>query len=187
MTINRRSVIVLGANAALRVRQGALEIEHGPAAERIKLRVDIDDPPPSRNPLRRARRISRGEALRWCAQRGVVIVMPDGPGRALTFIETALRGAIRRDVARRRPCDHPGTMCGRSGSGRARDRTSEDRGGHGASWSARHGARPFDNRSMQGESGSRAQRCGDRRYRSQGRVCLLAIVARPWIDRAQGP
>jgi CRISPR/Cas system-associated endonuclease Cas1 len=31
-----------------------------------------------------------GEALRWCAQRGVVIVMPDGPGRALTFIETAL-------------------------------------------------------------------------------------------------
>ena len=63
MTINRRSVIVLGANAALRVRQGALEIEHGPAAERIKLRVDIDDPPPSRNPLRRARRISQRRGI----------------------------------------------------------------------------------------------------------------------------
>ena len=40
------------------------------------------------------------------------------------------RGAIRRDVARRRPCDHPGTMCGRSGSSRAGDCASEDRGGH---------------------------------------------------------
>ena len=34
---------MLGANAALRVRQGALEIEHGLAVDRVKLRVDIDD------------------------------------------------------------------------------------------------------------------------------------------------
>ena len=42
----KQSVIVLGANAALRVRQGGLEIEHGPAAERVKLKIDIDDRPP---------------------------------------------------------------------------------------------------------------------------------------------
>jgi CRISP-associated protein Cas1 len=88
--VNRRSVIVLGANAALRVRQGALEIEHGPAAERVKLRVDIDEPPPRAVLFDGRGEFLSGEALRWCAQRGVVIVMPDGPGRALTFIETAL-------------------------------------------------------------------------------------------------
>ena len=128
-----------------------------------------------------------GEALRWCAQRGVVIVMPDGPGRALTFIETALEARSAETLRDVGPRHHSGPMRRRSGSDRAGDCTSEDRGGHRASRPARHGARPFDNRPMQGETGSCAQRCGDRRYRSQGRVCLLAIVARPWIDRAQGP
>src|SRR5271166_5334991 len=90
VTVNRRSVIVLGANAALRVRQGALEIEHGLALDRVKLRVDIDDRPPCAILFDGRGEILSGEALRWCAQRGVVIVMPDGPGRALTFIETAL-------------------------------------------------------------------------------------------------
>jgi CRISP-associated protein Cas1 len=90
MTVNRRSVIVLGANAALRVRQGGLEIEHGPAAERVKLKIDIDDRSPCAILFDGRGEFLSGEALRWCAQRGVVIVMPDGPGRALTFIETAL-------------------------------------------------------------------------------------------------
>src|SRR5271157_1738292 len=90
VTVNRRSVIVLGANAALRVRQGALEIEHGLAVDRVKLRVDIDDRPPCAILFDGRGEFLTGEALRWCAQRGVVIVMPDGPGRALTFIETAL-------------------------------------------------------------------------------------------------
>ncbi len=90
MTVNRRSVIVLGANAALRVRQGALEIEHGLAVDRVKLRVDIDDRPPCAILFDGRGEFLTGEGLRWCAQRGVVIVMPDGPGRALTFIETAL-------------------------------------------------------------------------------------------------
>jgi CRISP-associated protein Cas1 len=86
---NQRT-IVLGANAALRVRQGGLEIEHGPAAERVKLKIDIDDPKPCAILFDGRGEFLSGEALRWCAQRGVVIVMPDGPGRALTFIETAL-------------------------------------------------------------------------------------------------
>ena len=38
----KQSVIVLGANAALRVRQGGLEIEHGESLDRVKLRIDID-------------------------------------------------------------------------------------------------------------------------------------------------
>ena len=88
--VNRRSVNVLGANAVLRVRQGALEIEHGLAVDRVKLRVDIDDRPPCAILFDGRGEFLSGEALRWCAQRGVVIVMPDGPGRALTFIETAL-------------------------------------------------------------------------------------------------
>ena len=35
-------VLVLGAYAALRVRGGALEIEHGPHDERQTIRIDID-------------------------------------------------------------------------------------------------------------------------------------------------
>src|SRR5271155_2556260 len=93
-----RHVIVLGANAALRVRQGALEIEHGLAVERIKLRVDIDDPAPRAILFDGRGEFLTGEALRWCAQRGVVIVMPDGPGRALTFIETALEARSAETV-----------------------------------------------------------------------------------------
>ena len=81
---------MLGANAALRVRQGGLEIEHGPAAERVKLKIDIDDRSPCAILFDGRGEFLSGEALRWCAQRGVVIVMPDGPGRALTLIETAL-------------------------------------------------------------------------------------------------
>ena len=30
-----------------------------------------------------------GEALRWCARRGVVLVIPDGPGRMMTFLHSA--------------------------------------------------------------------------------------------------
>jgi CRISP-associated protein Cas1 len=92
---------VSGANAALRVRDGALEIEHGAAAERIKLRVDIDDPPPCAILFDGRGEFLSGEALRWCAQRGVVIVMPDGPGRLMTLVHSAAEasdGALLRDV-----------------------------------------------------------------------------------------
>jgi CRISP-associated protein Cas1 len=97
----RASVIVSGANAALRVRGGALEIEHGAAAERIKLRVDIDDPPPCAILFDGRGEFLSGEALRWCAQRGVVIVMPDGPGRMMTLLHSAAEASdseMLRDV-----------------------------------------------------------------------------------------
>jgi hypothetical protein len=38
-------VLVLGAYAALRVRGGALEIEHGPHDDRVTIRIDIDAEP----------------------------------------------------------------------------------------------------------------------------------------------
>ena len=41
-------VLVLGAYAALRVRGGALEIEHGPHDDRLTIRIDIDAEPKPR-------------------------------------------------------------------------------------------------------------------------------------------
>ena len=101
MARDRRNVVVLGANAALRVRRGALEIEHGPAAGRLHLCVDIDDPPPCAVLFDGRGEFLSGEALRWCARRGVVIVMPDGPGRMMTFLHSAIEasdGETLRDI-----------------------------------------------------------------------------------------
>jgi CRISPR/Cas system-associated endonuclease Cas1 len=82
--------IVLGANATLRVRRGALEIDHGPAAERINLRIDIDDALPCAILFDTGRgEFLSGEAMRWCARRGIAIVMPDGPGRMMTLLHSA--------------------------------------------------------------------------------------------------
>jgi CRISPR/Cas system-associated endonuclease Cas1 len=94
-------VIVLGANAAMRVRRGALDIDHGPAAERVNLRFDIDDTPPCAILFDGRGEFLSGEALRWCAARGVVIVMPDGPGRMMTLLHSAAEAsdsAALRDV-----------------------------------------------------------------------------------------
>src|SRR5271154_342767 len=93
--------IVLGANAALRVKGGALEIEHGPAAERIKLRVDIDDAPPLAILFDGRGEFLTGEAIRFCVARGGVIALPDGPGRMATIIASALEakdGETLRDT-----------------------------------------------------------------------------------------
>jgi hypothetical protein len=80
---------VLGANASMRVRRGALEIDHGPAVERVNLRIDIDDAPPCAILFDGRGEFLSGEALRWCARRGVVLVIPDGPGRMMTFLHSA--------------------------------------------------------------------------------------------------
>jgi CRISP-associated protein Cas1 len=101
MARDRSQVIVLGANAALRVRGGALDIVHGPTAERINLKIDIDDPPPCAILFDGRGEFLSGEALRWCAQRGVVIVMPDGPGRMMTLLHSAAEASdseMLRDV-----------------------------------------------------------------------------------------
>jgi CRISPR/Cas system-associated endonuclease Cas1 len=101
MARDRSHVIVLGANAALRVRSGALDIVHGPAAERVNLKIDIDDPPPCAILFDGRGEFLSGEALRWCAQRGVVVVMPDGPGRMMTLLHSAAEASdseLLRDV-----------------------------------------------------------------------------------------
>jgi hypothetical protein len=96
-----RPVIVLGSNAALRVRGGALDIVHGAVAERASLRIDIDEPPPRAILFDGRGEFLSGEALRWCSQRGVVIIIPDGPGRMMTLLHSAgeaSESASLRDV-----------------------------------------------------------------------------------------
>ena len=40
-------VLVIGPNAALRVRGGALDVEHGFKPDRRRLRIDVDEPKPA--------------------------------------------------------------------------------------------------------------------------------------------
>ena len=114
----KTQVIVLGANASMRVRRGALEIDHGPVAERVNLKLDIDDPPPCAILFDGRGGLLSGEALRWCAQRGVVIVMPDGPGRILTFVHSATEAAKAAQVTETGVVEDDDDDIGRAG-GRA--------------------------------------------------------------------
>jgi CRISPR/Cas system-associated endonuclease Cas1 len=95
----KQSVIVLGANAALRVRRGALEIEDGPTSDKRTIRLDIDDVKPAAILFDGRGEFLTGEALRWCARYGIAIILPDGPGRALTFIDTALEARPAETLA----------------------------------------------------------------------------------------
>jgi CRISP-associated protein Cas1 len=84
-------VLVLGAYAALRVRGGALEIEHGPHDDRQTIRIDIDAEPKPRAILFDSHgEFMTGEALRWCARYSISLALPGGPGRLITMVESAL-------------------------------------------------------------------------------------------------
>jgi hypothetical protein len=84
-------VLVLGAYAALRVRVGALEIEHGPHNSRATIRVDIDaDPKPHTILFDSHGEFLTGEAIRWCARYLINLLLPGGPGRIITMVESAL-------------------------------------------------------------------------------------------------
>jgi CRISPR-associated endonuclease Cas1 len=84
-------VLVLGAYAALRVRGGALEIEHGPHDDRKTIRIDIDAEPKPRAILFDSHgEFMTGEALRWCARYSISLALPGGPGRLITMVESAL-------------------------------------------------------------------------------------------------
>jgi len=101
MARDRQRVVVLGPDAALRIRNGALDIEHGPAAERIRLKVDIDDDLPCAILFDGRGEFMTGEAVRWCARRGIGLILPDGPGRMITIVHSALEaadGETLRDV-----------------------------------------------------------------------------------------
>jgi CRISPR/Cas system-associated endonuclease Cas1 len=94
-------VIVLGPDAALRVRQGALTIEHGEGNERVKVKLDIDDPLPCAILFDGLGEFLTGDAIRFCTERGIVLVMPDGPGRMITIAHSALEareGESLRDI-----------------------------------------------------------------------------------------
>ena len=80
-----------GALAALRVRGGVLEIEHGPRAERLTMRIDVDTAPKPHTILFDSHgEFLTGEAVRWCARYGIGLILPDGPGRMLTVLQSAL-------------------------------------------------------------------------------------------------
>ena len=84
-------VLVLGAYAALRVRGGALEIEHGPHSDRQTIRIDIDAEPKPRAILFDSHgEFMTGEAIRWCARYSINLALPGGPGRLITMVESAL-------------------------------------------------------------------------------------------------
>jgi CRISPR/Cas system-associated endonuclease Cas1 len=98
---HRPRVIILGSNAALRIRNGALDLEHGPAADRVKLKIDIDEPKPCAILFDGRVEFITGEAIRFCARYAIDIILPNGPGRAILFTESALEaadGGTLRDV-----------------------------------------------------------------------------------------
>ena len=84
-------VLVLGAYAALRVRGGALEIEYGPHDDRATIRIDIDaERRPHTIMFDSHGEFLTGEAIRWCARYSINLLLPGGPGRIITMIESAL-------------------------------------------------------------------------------------------------
>jgi CRISPR-associated protein Cas1 len=95
-------IIVLGPCAALRVRQGALAIEHGTGQAKATLRIDVDaDPMPHTILFDAQGEFLTGEAMRWCARYGIGLILPDGPGRMLTVLQSALEaveGASLPDI-----------------------------------------------------------------------------------------
>jgi hypothetical protein len=84
-------VLVLGGYAALRVRGGALEIENGPHDYRKTIRIDIDaEPKPHTILFDSHGEFLTGEAIRWCARYSINLLLPGGPGRIITMVESAL-------------------------------------------------------------------------------------------------
>ena len=93
-------VLVLGAYAALRVRGGALEIEHGPHDDRQTIRIDIDaEPKPHTILFDSHGEFMTGEAIRWCARYSINLALPGGPGRLITMVESALETKTKDDDA----------------------------------------------------------------------------------------
>jgi CRISPR/Cas system-associated endonuclease Cas1 len=76
-------------------------MEHGARAERVNFKIDIDEPKPSAILFDGRGEFITGEALRFCARYAIDIIVPNGPGRAILFTESALEatdGETLRDV-----------------------------------------------------------------------------------------
>jgi CRISPR-associated protein Cas1 len=89
-TSSGRAILILGPCAALRVRRGALDIEHGTGEGKRAIRLDIDDSKPHTILFDGHGEFLTGEALRWCARYGIGLILPDGPSRMMTFLHSAL-------------------------------------------------------------------------------------------------
>ena len=83
-------VLVIGPDAALRVRGGALDVEHGSGKDRVHVRIDVDEPKPGAILFDAHGEFLTGEAIRWCARYAIPLILPNGPGRAILFYESAL-------------------------------------------------------------------------------------------------
>jgi CRISPR-associated protein Cas1 len=87
---NSAQALILGPCAAVRVRRGALDIEHGTGDDKRAIRIDIDDSKPHTILFDEHGEFLTGEALRWCAHYGIGLILPDGPSRMMTFLHSAL-------------------------------------------------------------------------------------------------
>ena len=83
-------ILILGPCAALRVRQGALAIEHGTGEGKRAIRIDVDADKPHTILFDGHGEFLTGEALRWCGRYGIRLILPDGPSRMMTFVHSAL-------------------------------------------------------------------------------------------------
>ena len=81
---------MIGPDAALRVRGGALDVEHGSGKDRVHVRIDVDEPKPAAILFDAHGEFLTGEAIRWCARYAIPLILPNGPGRAILFYESAL-------------------------------------------------------------------------------------------------
>ena len=72
-------VLVIGPNAALRVRGGALDVEQGFKPDRVRVRIDVDQPKPAAILFDAHGEFLTGEAIRWCARYAIPLILPNGP------------------------------------------------------------------------------------------------------------
>ena len=104
--LDQGPVLVIGPNAALRVRGETLDVEHGFKPDRVRVRIDVDQPKPAAILFDAHGEFLTGEAIRWCARYAIPLILPDGPGRAILLQESALetadagRGVDGRHAAR---------------------------------------------------------------------------------------
>ena len=72
----------------MRIRGGALEIDHGSQKDRRSLRFDVDAAKPAALLFDSHGEHMSGEALRWCAPHGIALILPNGPDGFLSLLDT---------------------------------------------------------------------------------------------------
>ena len=65
-------------------------MEHGFKPDLVRVRIDVDQPKPAAILFDARGEFLTGEAIRWCARYAIPLILPNGPGRAILFYESAL-------------------------------------------------------------------------------------------------